>query len=196
MTAALAFADPIFDAQRVFRAAMNALARPGSLQPIEAELTPPGAFPRELAALVLALADHETPLWLDAALAGSAEVIDYLRFHAGAPITAELDEAHFALVSDPALLPPLGRFATGTPEYPERSTTILIQADALHDDRGFTLSGPGIKGTSRLAVAGLDRAFADDWALNGAVFPLGVDVLFAAPGVLAGLPRTTAIGEG
>ena len=49
---ARAFTVPVFDAQRVFRAAMNALARPGTLQPLEADLRPPALLPKELAAPV------------------------------------------------------------------------------------------------------------------------------------------------
>jgi hypothetical protein len=64
------------------------------------------------AALVLALVDLETPLWLDPP-AASDEVRAFLRFHCGALLAAELDGARFALVTDPARMPSLGSFDAG-----------------------------------------------------------------------------------
>ena len=192
---ARAFTDPVFDAQRVFRAAMNALARPGTLQPLEANLEPPPQLPRELAALALAFADHETAVWLDAALAGSPEILDYLRFHTGAPIAQRPGEAAFALISDPALCPSLTSFTVGTPDYPDRSTTILIQADTLRSSHTLSLKGPGVSGSAVLRAEPLPPGFVREWAANRALFPRGVDILIAADGWLAGLPRSTEMSE-
>ena len=120
------FADPVLDAQRVFRGVMEALARPGSLKPhadlpeVPAPLTP------ELAAIALALADADAPLWLDAPLAGAPAVAEFLRFHTGAPIVKDPAEAAFALVADPARCPPHESFAQGTPDYPDASTTLVL----------------------------------------------------------------------
>lgn len=186
-----AFTNPVFDAQRVFRAAMNALSRPGTPQTIDCDLAPPPSLPAELAALALTLADHETPIWLDAALAGSREVADYLRFHTGAPITINPRDAHFALISDPALCPSLHSFALGTPDYPDRSTTLFVHTNRIATEGGLTLRGPGIRGTATITIDPLPPAFSREWTDNRALFPCGVDVLFTANGLVAGLPRTT-----
>ncbi len=187
----VAFSNPVFDSQRVFRTAMNALARPGKLQPFDAGVRPPEGLPAEIAALALSLADHETPLWLDAALTQSTDVLDYLRFHTGAPIVRHPVEAAFALVCDPALCPALMSFTLGTADYPDRSTTVLIQTDTLRSSDSHTLRGPGIAGTSVLRAEPLPPGFVREWAENRRYFPRGVDVLFAADGWLVGLPRTT-----
>ena len=193
--AAHGFADPVFEAQETFRAAMQALSRPGELFQLQPELMPPGPLTPELAALALTLVDHETTVWLDPALAADAAAVDFLRFHTGASVVEAPARAAFALVSDPSDLPPLGEFAQGKPDYPDRSTTVLMAVSGLHAGGALVLSGPGIAGENRLAVDTLPPDFLADWHDNHAAFPIGVDVLLVAPGAVVGLPRTTLIRE-
>jgi alpha-D-ribose 1-methylphosphonate 5-triphosphate synthase subunit PhnH len=195
MNAGLApgFADPVFDAQRVFRAVMNALARPGSVQPLGLDLTPPPGLPAGLAAIALTLADHEAALWLDEALSTSADAADYLRFHTGAAIIEDPKAAAFALVADPLRCPPFDTFQSGTPEYPDRSTTIVFAAETLRDGGPLTVAGPGIAESALFAAAPRPEDFAARSAANRALFPCGVDLLFATAQEVVGLPRTTRI---
>lgn len=44
-----------------------------------------------------------------------------------------------------------------------------------------------------LNVDGLPQDFAAQWRENGALFPLGIDLLLVADGKVAALPRTTRI---
>ena len=62
-------ADPAVDSQRVFRAVMWAMAKPGRMIEIGTRLAPPPPLTPATAAIVLALADFETPIWLDPMLA-------------------------------------------------------------------------------------------------------------------------------
>ena len=189
------FADPVFDGQRVFRATMDALANPGRTQPLGAMATPPAPLTAELATLALTLCDHDSPVWLDAPLASAPAVSDWLRFHTGAPITADKQQAMFALISDAVALPDLAAFALGTDEYPDRSTTLIIAVDGLENGPAFELRGPGIKDVVRLGPHPLPPDFATQWAENGQQFPRGVDVILAASDAITGLPRTTRIVE-
>ncbi|MGP9822072.1 phosphonate C-P lyase system protein PhnH [Salinarimonas sp. NSM] len=189
------FADPVLDAQAVFRAVMEALARPGTPQRLALSLAPPSPLPPALAAIALALADHEAPLWLDAALAAEPAVAGWLRFHTGARIVADGREAAFALVSDPATLPPLDQFALGEPAYPDRSTTLVLACTRLEAGRGLVLKGPGIRDVARLDAVPLPEGFVARWRANGALFPRGVDVILASGDRIVGLPRTTTIRE-
>ncbi|MCJ2019135.1 phosphonate C-P lyase system protein PhnH [Methylobacterium sp. E-065] len=190
------FADPVHDAQATFRAVMDALARPGLPRPLTPGLTPPAPLTPELAAVALTLADADTPVWLDAGLAASPAVAAYLRFHTGAPLTEDPAAAAFALISDPARCPPLNAFAPGTPAYPDTSTTLVLALDAITAGEGLCLTGPGIRGTTRVALAPLPEGFVAQLAGNRADFPLGVDLILTAPGRVAGLPRSTAVTEG
>ncbi|TCK28971.1 alpha-D-ribose 1-methylphosphonate 5-triphosphate synthase subunit PhnH [Ancylobacter aquaticus] len=188
------FDDPVFDSQAAFRTAMWALARPGRVEPIITALTPPAPLNPEAAALVLALCDYETPLWLDAALARVPEVGDFLRFHTGAPIVTDAREARFALIAEPADMPDFSDFAQGSPEYPDASATLIVQVEAFTG--GLVLEGPGIKGRAAFGATPLPADIVARLAENRALFPLGVDLLLAGPGGVAGLPRSVTVKEG
>ncbi|MBL8595601.1 MAG: phosphonate C-P lyase system protein PhnH [Devosia sp.] len=187
------FADLVLGAQSVFRAVMEALARPGTQQSIASDVLPPAPLTPELGAVALTLCDHDTLVWLDPVLAANEAVTQWLAFHCGAPLTADIGAAAFALVSDVALLPALDRFGQGSDEYPDRSTTVVLAAGA--DARPVTLKGPGIKDqfTTELPLPGGD--FIEQWAENRARFPRGVDLLLVRTGTVVGLPRTTRISE-
>jgi alpha-D-ribose 1-methylphosphonate 5-triphosphate synthase subunit PhnH len=189
------FADPVIAAQAHFSALMNALARPGTIHDFPAALDAPAPLSPELAATALTLVDHEVTLWLDAPLASSKAVVDYLRFHTGARIVAAPAEAAFALVTDIAAMPALADFNQGTDEYPDRSTTIVIAASSLSADGGLELEGPGIRDRASLGVAPWPVSLTAEIAANGAQFPRGVDLVFTANRQVAALPRTTRVSE-
>uniref|UniRef100_UPI001954D889 phosphonate C-P lyase system protein PhnH n=1 Tax=Klebsiella pneumoniae TaxID=573 RepID=UPI001954D889 len=72
MAIALAYADPVHEAQQAFRAVMNALARPGTIQLVAGLAEAPAPLTPVAAAVVLALADFETSVFLDAPLSTDA----------------------------------------------------------------------------------------------------------------------------
>jgi alpha-D-ribose 1-methylphosphonate 5-triphosphate synthase subunit PhnH len=187
------FSDPVLGAQGVFRASMEAFARPGQPQGIGTDAAPPAPMTPELGALALTLCDHDTPLWLDPELRQSEPVRAWLAFHCGAPLTDEVGEAAFALVSDVALLPRLDGLAQGTDEYPDRSTTIVLACGMT--EQAVVLQGPGIRGELRTVLPLPDGDFLEQWAGNRARFPRGIDLLLVRNGTVTGLPRTTRISE-
>jgi alpha-D-ribose 1-methylphosphonate 5-triphosphate synthase subunit PhnH len=191
---ALAFADPTFESQAAFRRLMRAMSAPGTLLSCGEALAPPAPLARAAAAALLTLADFETPLWI--APSFPRAVGDYLAFHSGAPRAAAPDKAAFALVDLAADGLDLARFAQGTAEYPDRSTTIIAQAESFDAGPRLRLSGPGIKGEATLAVSPLPNDFVAQWAANRAGFPLGVDLIFVVDARIAALPRSTTIAAG
>jgi len=189
------FADPVLAGQRAFKAVMDALARPGTVQRLPGEANPPAPLPQGLAEIALTLCDHDSPVWLDAGIDSQTGVREWLGFHTGAPIVAEPAQADFAFVT--GKLPPLSGFALGSDEYPDRSTTIVLSIPSLHGGPALVLRGPGIRSESRIEPVGLGGDFFGQWAENRELFPRGVDLLLVAPEGLVGLPRTVRIsGEG
>ncbi len=195
MIAALApaFADPVLEAQVAFRAAMNAMARPGRVSPLECSLTPPAPLSAEAAAMALTLIDYETLVWLDARLAANDAVPNWLRFHTGARMTDDPSCADFALISDARAVPDFALFSSGREDYPDRSTTLIVQVESLSSGMPLSLSGPGIERTQMLRVAPLPADFVERTAGNRQLFPRGVDLLFVTQGGIAGLPRSTVV---
>ncbi len=189
------FADPVFDSQMVFRAVLEAMACPGRIAPIATMLEPPLPLLPTSASVLLALADYETSIWLDEALERAPAVGDFLRFHTGARLARNRREADFAVVAGPESLLPLTAFAQGTPEYPDRSTTAIVQVETLAND-GWQLHGPGIPDRTAFRAAPLPVDFTEQFAANRARFPCGVDLIFVTTTEMAALPRSTRILEG
>ena len=188
------FSEPVHDAQACFRAIMNALARPGLRQRLDAaDLAPPEPLSATAAAIALTLLDYDTPVWLDKPLMASGPVKAFLRFHTGAPIVAEPVEAAFAIVSDPAHMIPVAGFNQGSAEYPDRSTTLILAGQTFKADQTVVLTGPGVKTAETFATAPLPPVFWDQAVSNSQQFPRGVDLIFAGDGQIAALPRSTRI---
>lgn len=186
---ATGFAEPVLAAQATFRTVMEAMARPGTIRRL-AGVAAPAPLSPTAAAIALTLLDYETPFWLDAPLAATGEVARFISFHTGARVTADPADAAFAFVAAPAAAPPFTAFAQGSAEYPDRSTTLVLQVAHLAEDAGMLLRGPGIAETRRLAASPLPADFLDQFADNRAQFPRGVDILLAASDAVAGLPRS------
>lgn len=188
------FADPVMAGQRAFKAVMDALARPGTIQRLPGEAQPPTPLPQGLAEIALTLCDHDSPVWLDAELVSEKAVSDWLRFHTGATLMNEPGEADFAFVV--GALPPLETFALGSDEYPDQSTTIVLALPSLTTGPALALRGPGVKESAIISPAGLGGDFLTQWAENREQFPRGIDLLLVGPEGLIGLPRTTRISLG
>lgn len=187
------FADPVMGAQRTFRTVLDVVARPGTIAEIAGCPEPPPPISSATLALVLALADFETPVWLDASARAGAQVIPSLRFHCGCPVVEDPATARFALVADAPGMPPLSVFDPGTPESPDQSTTVIVQVAELAAGVGMRWSGPGIAGEARVRVSGLPPGFESGWRGMQDLFPCGVDIVFVAGRRVAALPRTTRI---
>ena len=190
-----AFADPALSSQATFRAILNAMARPGSVQPLGVTLSPPLPLNKGAAAIALTLCDQDTRVWLDAELRASASVCEWLGFHCGCPLVDDPAKAVFAFAARPATVPAFEAFNIGAVDYPDRSTTIVLQVDALWAEKGLVLSGPGIRDRSALSAAPLPGDMRDRLARNRSLFPQGIDLILATHDAIAALPRSLRVVE-
>ena len=178
------FTDPARDGARAFRAAMEAMARPGTIGVLD-QADPPAPLSVAAGTLLLVLCDPGTPVWLAGAWDTPA-VRDWLTFHTAAPLASGPGACAFAVGRWDALAPVTG-YPTGTAEYPDRSATLIVELDTLAPN-GTALEGPGIAGQAALPLP--DPAA---FAANAARFPLGVDTFFTCGPRVAALPRSTKV---
>lgn len=187
------FVDKVLSAQCTFRSVMNAMAQPGSVNRIVPVAGTPGTMMRGTAAIALTLFDHDTPLWLDEEMAASFDVVKWLKFYTGAPIIAEPSICSFALIADGRALPALERFALGSNEYPDRSTTLIIQVASLASGDTFSLCGPGIDGEVSLQATIQPADLFERLRINEELFPRGIDVVLVSDDAVVAVPRTARL---
>lgn len=183
------FADPVHDAQGVFRHVLDALSRPGRLFTLSAHAGA-GSVGPAMAQVLLALTDDDTSVWWQKPDTATAQ---WLCFHTGAPVADNPAAAAFAVSCCTADLPALTKFAVGTADAPEHSTTVLIEVPSFETGPGVEWRGPGIADVQLVRIAGLPDGFWMQWQANHAAFPQGVDIVFTCANKVLGLPRTTRV---
>ena len=183
------FIDITRDSQKTFRTLLEALSEPGLAREMTVAITPPEGITKPCAAACLTVLDLETVVWLQPGF--SEDVQSWLRFHTGCRFTSALGEASFAIVHSLAEIA-LSDLCWGSAEMPELSATLLAQVPALQSDRKVVLTGPGILGERTVSLA-LPIRFWQDWLLNHAAYPRGVDLFLFDDRAVMGLPRTTSV---
>ena len=201
-----------------FRSLLDSLARPGKITMLEyphmlGELslyastnTPVNMY--ALAAM-MTLLDKEVTFAIAANgawLTSQDALVQWVILRSGASVTSP-ENATFAFFCDGKSEGLLTQLSAGTLAEPEASTTAFYCVEHVDDavkplsdeERSdgwmkLELSGPGIKDTSTIHVAGLEREELQYILTMRQGYPLGVDVyLIDAIGRCVGLPRTTRI---
>ena len=144
--------------------------------------------------MALTLLDYETPFWLDQALAEASEVAAWIRFHTGAPQIADPARAAFAFVSAPAAMPPFDAFSAGSIEYPDRSTTLVLQVASFGQGEALDLCGPGhCRNAARFPRSRCRRISGRGSSPIAEMFPRGLDLILVSPDAVAALPRSLRV---
>ena len=137
------FADKVLSAQTTFRSVLDAMARPGQRSARRGRFRRAWRHDARHRRLALTLFDHDTPVWLDDALSETSDVAQMAQVsHRRAGDRAIPSISSFAVIGDARGLPALDRFALGTNEYPDRSTTLILQVESLTQGRGLSCAVP------------------------------------------------------
>jgi alpha-D-ribose 1-methylphosphonate 5-triphosphate synthase subunit PhnH len=185
-----AFNNPSHDSQSVFRQILKSMAEPGSILTINAQIIPPHPLSIATAAICLSLLDFETNLWIQASLK-THEVIKYLKFHTGLKITDVPKKANFCILG--TSIPNLDEFCSGTDDYPENGSTLIIQTDEISTRAQLQFEGPGIKSYRYVSVGSINKDFWSNREDLQSLFPRGLDLVFTQNNKMISVPRTTKI---
>jgi alpha-D-ribose 1-methylphosphonate 5-triphosphate synthase subunit PhnH len=193
----------IIGSQQTFRVVLGAMATPGRIGQLiwePALLEAIDARDRWLAALLLALADHEVSVAveLDGRSGAFADEIGrWTRAGSARPDTADMVVADAATIDSD--LP--RRLRRGSLEYPDDSALLMLLVERLADSGPvgleLTLEGPGVDGQITLSVEGLSAAVLASRARAVSQYPTGIDLLLVdRAGRIVGLPRTAIVTVG
>ncbi len=78
-------------------------------------------------------------------------------------------------------------------EYPDRSTTLILQVESLTQGPPLELRGPGINGAAMLQATIQPADLFERLEINRTLFPRGIDVMLVADDAIAAMPRTTRL---
>jgi alpha-D-ribose 1-methylphosphonate 5-triphosphate synthase subunit PhnH len=192
--------DPVFDAQKHYRALLECTARPGSIGQLDdVALDVPPQLNRASAFLALALLSADTTFYI---AEGEESAVEFLRRETLARPAAAV-QADFLFLPNTERIEDIDRARTGTLTFPEQGSTAVVQVEGLSHAPipgalRLTLAGPGIETHTVMFVSGATETLLEALQRRNAEFPLGIDAyltcdsLSAGPCVLA-LPRTTRV---
>ncbi|MCG9752514.1 phosphonate C-P lyase system protein PhnH [Vibrio brasiliensis] len=202
-TITTAFSDAVHDSQHCFRRLLTALSEPGKLTTLDRCL---GFSPMHGAATqtLLTLADNTTQLWLSSSYASQKNLIENLRFHCGVSIEPAQQKASFAVIAEQDLAEFSwgdATFSPGNEEYPDSSTTVIVELNALSIASESTVSqvlrltGPGIKTHVEIESSSMPASLMTflEQRQERYAFPRGIDLLLVSGETLLAIPRTTKI---
>lgn len=167
--------------QQNFRALLEAMSRPGSVESIQGS-----DIEATYVAVLATLVDGEV------SLADPNGLLNELHWPLLQAQHVSADEADYVLCRGDQL--PMLQPRLGTLSCPEQSTTLVIQTQSLTTGNlNLEVSGAGVNGTVNFCVSGLHSdwlAQREDWVC---AFPLGVDMILVDETSVMALPRTTKV---
>lgn len=190
------YCDRVAAARLVHRRVMAALTWPGSRQPLPLPEDRPDGLPPVAAALMLALCDSDTPVYLPSGLALSRWCATWLRLHCQAAVVDDPGSARYLLCRRDDDLP-LSRIlyarsngALPGDEDPLRDRTLLLEVASLRG--GLSVCIQSDHDTRREVIVDIDAlptAVLGSCCKQDAHAPLGIDIIaFDADSIIA-LPR-------
>lgn len=187
--------DRVFDCQQIFKALMNALARPGKIFSIAENIEKIDDKYAPLLAAGLTLLDN----WKNFFACGIPQLEETLREMTYGALT-DINEADYIFVpqekNDFSLCQRiLSDAKTGTLAEPHKSAAVFIMTDELCGGEKNTLTGPGIDGTIEITLPQNAFMWISERQRQDFEFPCGIELYFLTPkGDVMGIPRKVRIG--
>ncbi|WP_407311200.1 phosphonate C-P lyase system protein PhnH [Desulfosporosinus sp. SB140] len=189
--------DLVHDIQTVYRQTLDSMSRPGLIRNLRDQVSKMkievGCYG---STFLLALMLFDTEVKFKVCSEDEAEITKLINQLTYAKVT-ELESADYILILKDAKAEDLElaikRAYSGDLLDPHKAATIIIEADAVNNERNLTLRGPGIEKVHYIDVKPSDR-WVDLRAEKNSEYPLGIDLIFTdRDDNLLCLPRTTQI---
>lgn len=112
----------------------------------------------------------------------------------GSEPVADIESSDYLIVKEKDLEAPIfEEAAAGTLASPEKSATLIIEADSLHEGSQYRLTGPGIKEETIISIS-LESRWIGLRNEKCKEYPLGVDMILTdSTNNMMAIPRTTKI---
>lgn len=198
-----AFTDEATDSQVVFRNILKAMSEPGSILSIDGSSgSHDSRFSKNidqnklscLWSIAQTLLDSDCSIFVYPSISEKS-FMQSLTFYTGVCIACDVKEANFIFLSMDELKD-LNEFNLGGIEKPHLSTTAIVYVESIKKDAQIILSGPGIKESRPLALAGLDEEKVSLLQNNHKLYPCGIDFIFCSEANITAIPRSTKIKIG
>jgi alpha-D-ribose 1-methylphosphonate 5-triphosphate synthase subunit PhnH len=186
--------DPVHDTRSTFRALVDAMARPGTVESVP-------ATPADHAVLAT-LVDHEVTLHTeDDALRATLENAGRFEpapleqadiVHARGSTGGRIADAERGTLKEPSDGAMAVYRVDGLAEGPAGDERREHGQSVLDDAVSLRVSGPGVPGRRQFRVAGVPETEFGAIA-EASNFPRGVEVVFAAEATVAALPRSVSV---
>ncbi len=188
--------DEVFDAQAHFRILLDSMARPGSINTLDTKnLSVPDGLNAASAFIAFALLNSDVTFHLN----NKNETVEqYLKTNTFSQAGNSMD-ANFIFLSGKDAADIIFQTSVGEPEYPEKSTTLIIDVASIQDHKqedslAIEVSGPGVKDTQTCFIQGLNKAILEALKEQNAEYPLGIDTIVTDQhGRLLCFPRTSRL---
>lgn len=182
----------LFNSQCSFRRIVKAISEPGVLVTLP-KVAGFNCTTLATASTLLTLASNKTPLFISESI-DNPLLLKTLCLQTNVPVTKEINQAYFALLSARGFNHDLMQFSCGSETEPEKSAIIILEVESMHDGKCLKLRGPGIK-THRIISPLLPRRVIKYLCKRPHSFPMGLDFLFTYGKKLLAIPRTTHVEE-
>ncbi len=185
--------NEIFDAQEYFRIILDCMARPGKINNLgEIRIQAPEGFNPASALVAFALLNRDVTFF---SVANPDVINEYMLVNTHAA-PSEVEKADFVFMNGSGNGEILLQTNVGILEYPEKSATIIIDVENVHDkpkDQTFEiiLRGPGVETEKKIYVRNISLSVLQALKEQNSEYPLGIDaILTDRDGNIVCIPRS------
>ena len=185
----IGYQDQTHSSQNMFRTMLKAISFPGSIFTVPENLETDNVIYSSTANIIFTLFDIDTKIFIDSEKI--SKIQNFITFNTNANCIEKSNHCDFAIIQNKEFN--IENFNLGTDEYPDNSSTIIIEVEDLINGEELIIEGPGIEKTKSISPTNLPKNFQSQWQNNNFIFPRGVDLILTCKDDFFCLPRTSKV---